>query len=675
MLTTVLFVLVAATLWAAVARFYRLHILPPPAWFDEVWYALRAREILHTGRWPVFYKTDFGGANAGPVYMAVLSQWVGFRGITTARVVPALTGTLSIPLAYACYRELLMAGREGRPDDDFSPGERCWIAALTALVLAYTLFYVTIGRMGMENGVAPSTALFVVWQMMRGIRRRAWSGWLLGGLVLGVAQYNGLHARFILPLVAFIGLQALFAARPGDRRPILLGGAVMAAVAVLAALPLILFFVSNPGWFLGRASIVTHAGPGTPYPTLADMYKFNARVIFRVFSLEGSYDPKNGVPGVPLLDPIQSAGFVIGLVWSVVRFRRSALARTLLVWLVLMLLTSFLTEGAPNIGRMIGIAPPTAALVALGWVKGFGWLWAKITPGLAHRLLSGAAAVLVLISVIRHTYLLFVEWPKVSNLREQFTALPVDIANDMIARADDDEPTFVELLPEADQDIVAFAYLLPGTPVTRMDLRKCLPLPHQNVTRVSYVVLSGRDLQTVDTLTALYPESATPLLDVDLFQTTGTLVEVPPGATAPPPPHRPTLRFANGIALYGFDWSGDSLRPGETLFLTFYWYTDERVEGDLIAFIHVGTGVDGQLFVAQRDDQPCMGFYRTSQWQPGLVVPDSFAITLAEDVPPGDYDLVVGWYGYPSLERVPIVEADSSLPDHRAVVGTIHVAP
>jgi hypothetical protein len=55
-------------------------------------------------------------------------------------------------------------------------------------------------------------------------------------------------------------------------------------------------------------------------------------------------------------------------------------------------------------------------------------------------------------------------------------------------------------------------------------------------------------------------------------------------------------------------------------------------------------------------------------------VPDSFAITLPEDAPLGDYPLAVGWYSFPSLDRLTLLEADSPLPDDRAVIGAIRVA-
>jgi hypothetical protein len=126
--------------------------------------------------------------------------------------------------------------------------------------------------------------------------------------------------------------------------------------------------------------------------------------------------------------------------------------------------------------------------------------------------------------------------------------------------------------------------------------------------------------------------------------------------------------------LIGYDISGRALRAGESVFVTLYWKAETTLDADLTAFAHLGTGLQDSANIAQRDGQPCQGFYPTSQWQVGDVIPDRFAITVPAGVAAGDYPLAVGWYRYPSLERVPLVEAEQPLPDNRAIVTTVRVA-
>ena len=67
--------------------------------------------------------------------------------------------------------------------------------------------------------------------------------------------------------------------------------------------------------------------------------------------------------------------------------------------------------------------------------------------------------------------------------------------------------------------------------------------------------------------------------------------------------------------------------------------------------------------------------YPTSRWRKGDLVPDSFAVTIPTDAPPGEYSLVIGWYSYPSLTRLSLTTAEHPLPEDRAVIATIRVVP
>ena len=663
----VLLLLIAFIVIAAAMRLIDLMSLPPPAWFDEVWYALRTRELVTTGNAPVYYPTNFGGGNMGIVFLSSLPYAMGLNGITTTRWMPALFGIISVPLAYACFRAMQ------RQESSLPAEWKHYVPLLTALVLSYSVFYVTIGRIGMENGLSPAIALFVIWQISRASQRGEWLGWVLAGIIIGLAQINGLHTRFIVPLMIFVWAQNLFQAESANRRRIATGGFLTGITAIIFALPLILFFIREPQWITGRAGIVSVPMIDGEIVTYPQMVADNARLIARVFFLEGSYDPKNGIPGIPLLDAIQAIGFIVGLGWSLVRFSRHRLARTLLFWLILLSLPSLLTEGAPNLGRMIGIAPPTAALVAIGWVEIYR-LAIRATQGREyHRwAIVSAGTILGIVSIGWHAHMLFVQWPKVPNLHQQFTSAPVMLAETFKQRAET-EAVFVMRAPEA-EDIAAFEYVLPDSTVRRLDFRKCLPLTHYRVTRTTYLILDGRDNTSVERLITLYPDAQVPASSVDLFQESGTLVEIPPDVLAPDFPYKAQAHFEKGIQLFGYDLSTEDVSPGETLFLTLWWLAESDQQTDLTAFTHIGTGfADQTAIIAQRDGIPCDSQYPTSLWQAGDLVPDSFAITIPADASSGTYPIAVGWYVFPSLERISLNMAENPLNDNRAVIGTIEV--
>jgi hypothetical protein len=220
--------------------------------------------------------------------------------------------------------------------------------------------------------------------------------------------------------------------------------------------------------------------------------------------------------------------------------------------------------------------------------------------------------------------------------------------------------------------LLAFDYLLPGTPVIQADLRECLPLVDRSSQPATYLVLNT-DPEALNRLLALYPQAAVPVRERALWvYLAATQVEVPAGAALPAPPHTALARFAPGISLWGFEWSADEVAPGGALTGTLYWQVAAPIEGDLTAFVHIGTALDEPL-IAQFDAPPCGMWHPTSQWRPGEIVAAPFRADIPADAPPGDYPVAVGWYAYPSLERAPLLEAADPLPDSRAVIGTLRI--
>ncbi|MBI4772105.1 MAG: phospholipid carrier-dependent glycosyltransferase, partial [Chloroflexi bacterium] len=662
---------VAATLWAAFSRLYHLATLPPQAWVDEVWYNLRARDLLQTGDLQVFYRTFWGGMHPLMVDLAAVVQAMGFNSLVASRGVAAVGGVLTIPLAFACFDELWR--REAWP----TPRRRL-TAALTALILSNLLYLVVAGRIGYGPALIPPVTLFYVWQIRRAQRTAQWTGWILAGLALGLAQYVNLNGRFILPLVGLLALHDLIRAHPAQRRPLTLRLGLCAGVAVLAALPLIIFFIREPEWIFARARAVKV----TPQQTGPGFLLDNLRLILLSFNIQGDFNPRHNLPGRPICDAGQSIGFLAGIVWAITRFRRSTTARELPLWTAMMTVSSLITSEAPQFERMIGVAAPAAALVAIGWVG--LWEWAS-QPLRVERIktdklrqagvsaLSWLAPTPVLISLGLNAYALFVRYPVTPGLAEAMTATPVTLARQLIERARR-EPVFVERISGAD-DVFAFDFLFPGTPVRRLDFRQCLPLADRRATRTTYLVLAEHDQQTTEALARAFPSATIQYLRPEAAALMGdaALVEVPPETTAPPVPVPVHARFDPGIRLLGYAWSGATVEPGESIFLTLYWEAEANLDADLTTFLHVGAGLGDSRVVAQHDGQPCQGLYPTSLWRAGDVIPDGFAVTMPVDTPPGDYAVAVGWYRYPSLERLPLTSADTPLPDNRAVIARVTV--
>ncbi len=116
-----------------------------------------------------------------------------------------------------------------------------------------------------------------------------------------------------------------------------------------------------------------------------------------------------------------------------------------------------------------------------------------------------------------------------------------------------------------------------------------------------------------------------------------------------------------------------TLRPGETLHMTFRWQALRPVQNRYSVFVHL-VNASGQI-VTQDDSEPARGSRPTPTWAAGEVIPDPHALTLPADAAPGEYRVLAGLYLPEANERVPVVQpgrADSegnALVVHRVTVG------
>jgi hypothetical protein len=125
-------------------------------------------------------------------------------------------------------------------------------------------------------------------------------------------------------------------------------------------------------------------------------------------------------------------------------------------------------------------------------------------------------------------------------------------------------------------------------------------------------------------------------------------------------------RWRDGIALKGFTLPPGPYRPGEIVPITLEWQAYASPSAGYVLFAHV-VGADGAP-LAQQDRPPAAP---TEQWRPGAQVLDLYGPTLRLDTPPGRYQVLIGWYAYPSLDRLPL-EGDAT---DSYTLGEIEVVP
>jgi hypothetical protein len=126
------------------------------------------------------------------------------------------------------------------------------------------------------------------------------------------------------------------------------------------------------------------------------------------------------------------------------------------------------------------------------------------------------------------------------------------------------------------------------------------------------------------------------------------LAMLPVGELASSPfPSTPAFVDFDPIRLTGYDLE----QTAGSIGLVLHWQAMAPVDRDYTVFVHLVDG-DGAK-ITQGDAPPGDPFFGTSTWLPGTVVLDAHRLTLPDDIPVGDYGLLVGLYHQPSGERLP----------------------
>jgi len=156
----------------------------------------------------------------------------------------------------------------------------------------------------------------------------------------------------------------------------------------------------------------------------------------------------------------------------------------------------------------------------------------------------------------------------------------------------------------------------------------------------------------------------------------GTVRVIP---VTPPevPEHLLSYELGGQIALRGYDSSlnvAEDLGPtsadaDKAITLTLYWQALKVPENDFRVFVHL-VDETGAL-VAQDDASPRGGGYPTWVWHSGDLVADPHRVELPEELPFGPYIWLVGMYHPDTLERLPVVGPDGSVPDDAIPLGVV----
>jgi hypothetical protein len=83
-----------------------------------------------------------------------------------------------------------------------------------------------------------------------------------------------------------------------------------------------------------------------------------------------------------------------------------------------------------------------------------------------------------------------------------------------------------------------------------------------------------------------------------------------------------------------------------------YWRSEAPLSLDYTTFVHIRNAAGEN--VAQKDQPPLKGAYPTSLWDPGEIIADKMVIPLPDNLPVGEYQLVIGLYDFQTGQRLTV---------------------
>lgn len=105
--------------------------------------------------------------------------------------------------------------------------------------------------------------------------------------------------------------------------------------------------------------------------------------------------------------------------------------------------------------------------------------------------------------------------------------------------------------------------------------------------------------------------------------------------------------------------------------LVFHWLAQGQPATNYTVFIQLWQ--EGQP-AAGFDGPPLAGDYPTSLWAAGEMIIDPHPLAIT-DLPPGEYDLLVGWYDLATQTRLPVTVNGQPVSDYALPLGSLEIQP
>ena len=323
---------------------------------DEAAMGMEAVKVI-TGRLGNPFVTGWSANST--FYFFLQAAFLRLLGINTAalRLPSALVSSATVILLYAFAKHFF-----GR-----------WVAILSSILFCTYHYAIHFGRLAINNIWDPFFALGSLFFFSLGLERKSLGSMLGAAFFVGLSVYFHAGSRLMeLILVAYFLYWAL------SRRDLWRENraylVIFAFMALLIALPLLVFFVQHPADMMApwtRKGIFPTGWVEQQHATGRSVASILlGQFLKSVLAFNYSLDPTPFYrPGIPLLQFIQAVFFVFGLTYAITQWRKRG-HFLLLIWILgVVIFGSTLLENPPSAHRLVTAIPPLVLCVTLGIVK------------------------------------------------------------------------------------------------------------------------------------------------------------------------------------------------------------------------------------------------------------------------------------------------------------------
>lgn len=342
--TTIFPLLMAAVIvTGTLLRVIHYSSFPHGLWIDNGMAGLHSLTVLKYHECPIYFHSNYGYEPINPYLISICIALLGNTAIAIR--LPALL--ISLATLFVCARfTRLHFGR---------------FAALAATAfMSLSLSHNVLSRQGFRCILMPLFAMLIMDALLRAFKEHRPGSFHWAGFWLGLSMYSYVAVRFFIFIPVLMIIHQLVFRRMTLKKACETGLRIFIPAGVIV-LPLLIYFVINPNLFSGRAvSTVVFQQP-EPWRELWH----NTRQILGMFSLAGDLQPRHNIVSLPLLNPLESVFFIMGLFLVIHRFKTIE-AGALVIWMIVMMVPSWITEGAPSFMRLLSMFPAVWVVTALG---------------------------------------------------------------------------------------------------------------------------------------------------------------------------------------------------------------------------------------------------------------------------------------------------------------------